>query len=249
MSGCRQLDSRLVVPPLPPRQVWRRRLITALDSADVPLVLLAAGPGAGKTVLLSEWVLRHDGPVAWMTMTAGDVAPPRFWHLLWSALRACGAQDDGLSPVTAGTDSTERVQALLARLPEALVQPVLVIDDAHQLTDPDVLADLDEIIRSGAPPRLRLVLAARSDPLLPLHRYRLAGQMHELRADALAVTRGELEELLAMRNYQPVTGTRQGRPLRGRLLGVAAVAVAVAATATPAAAGSAASPAPGPGIR
>src|SRR5690348_4637013 len=114
MSGCRQLDSRLVVPPLPPRHVRRPRLITALDGADVPLVLLAAGPGAGKTVLLSEWVLGRDGPVGWMTVTTGDVAPPRFWHLLWSALRACGAQDDGLSPVTAGTDSTERVQALLA---------------------------------------------------------------------------------------------------------------------------------------
>ena len=65
MSGCRQLDSRLVVPPLPPRHIWRPRLITALDSADVPLVLLAAGPGAGKTVLLSEWALRHDGPAWW----------------------------------------------------------------------------------------------------------------------------------------------------------------------------------------
>jgi hypothetical protein len=52
-----------------------------------------------------------------------------------------------------------------------------------------------------------------------------------------------------MRSNQPVTGTRQGRPLRGRLLGVAAVAVAVAATVTPAAAGSAASPTSGPGVR
>jgi LuxR family maltose regulon positive regulatory protein len=196
MSDCRQLDSRLVVPPLPPRHVWRPRLITALDDADVPLVLLAAGPGAGKTVLLSEWVLRHDGPVAWMTITAGDVTPQRFWHLLWSALRACGAQHDDVSPVTAGMDSIERVQALLARLPDAGVGPVLVIDDAHLLTNRDVLTDLDEIMRSGAPPRLRLVLAARSDPLLPLHRYRLAGQLLELRADDLALTRGELEALL-----------------------------------------------------
>ena len=52
-----------------------------------------------------------------------------------------------------------------------------------------------------------------------------------------------------MRSNQPVTGTRQRRPPRGRLPGVAAVAIAVAATATPAAAGSAASPAPGPGVR
>ncbi|HEU5386155.1 MAG TPA: LuxR C-terminal-related transcriptional regulator [Streptosporangiaceae bacterium] len=186
-----------MVPPLPPRHIWRPRLITALDGADVPLALLAAGPGAGKTVLLSEWVLRRDEPVAWMTMTAGDVTPQRFWHLLWSALRACGTQHDDVSPVTAGMDSIERVQALLARLPEAGVPPVLVIDDAHLLTNRDVLTDLDEIMRSGAPPRLRLVLAARSDPLLPLHRYRLAGQLVELRAEDLALTRGELEALLA----------------------------------------------------
>jgi len=49
MSGCRQLDSRLVVPPLPPRHIWRPRLITALDGADVPLTLLATGPGADKS--------------------------------------------------------------------------------------------------------------------------------------------------------------------------------------------------------
>jgi LuxR family maltose regulon positive regulatory protein len=197
MSDRRQLDSRLVVPPLPPRHIWRPRLITVLDGADVPLTLLAAGPGAGKTVLLSEWVLRRDEPVAWMTMTAGDVTPQRFWHLLWSALRACGAPHDDVSPVTAGMDSIERVQALLARLPDSGVQPVLVIDDAHLLTNRDVLTDLDEIMHSGAPPRLRLVLAARSDPLLPLHRYRLAGQMRELRATDLALTRAEMEALLA----------------------------------------------------
>ncbi|HET9971862.1 MAG TPA: AAA family ATPase [Streptosporangiaceae bacterium] len=182
---------------MPPRHIWRPRLTTALDGADVPLVLLAAGPGAGKTVLLSEWVLRRDEPVAWMTMTAGDVTPQRFWHLLWSALRACGAHHGDVSSVTAGMDSIERVQALLARLPDAGGQPVLVIDDAHLLTSRDVLNDLDQIMRSGAPPRLRLVLAARSDPLLPLHRYRLAGQLLELRADDLALTRGELEALLA----------------------------------------------------
>jgi LuxR family maltose regulon positive regulatory protein len=40
------------------------------------------------------------------------------------------------------------------------------------------------------------MLAARSDPLLPLHRYRLAGQLHELRAADLALTHCELRDLL-----------------------------------------------------
>ncbi len=196
MSDGGQVDSRLIVPALPPRHVVRPRLITVLDDVGVPLTLLSAGPGAGKTVLLSEWARHFDTPVAWITVTAGDAARQRFWRVMWSALRACGEQDDNRSPFTPHMDSIERARALLARLPDSRTGTVLVIDDAHLLTNPDVLADLDEIIRSSSPPRLRLVLAARSDPLLPLHRYRLAGQMRELRAKDLALTRGEMEELL-----------------------------------------------------
>ena len=40
-------------------------------------------------------------------------------------------------------------------------------------------------------------MTARSDPLVPLHRYRLAGQMWEMRAADLAMTETETEELLA----------------------------------------------------
>jgi LuxR family transcriptional regulator, maltose regulon positive regulatory protein len=194
----RQADSRLVIPPLPPRFLRRPRLLATLDgSADVPLVLLAAGPGAGKTALLSNWARRCEQPVIWMAVTAGDAAPQRFWRLLSSALRDCGGQYEGGLPVASPGDTAERVQALLEALPDSPAPPVLVIDDAHLLTHPDVLDDLDGLIRSGLPPRLRLMLAARSDPLLPLHRYRLAGQMRELRAKDLALTRSELEELLA----------------------------------------------------
>jgi hypothetical protein len=71
----------------------------------------------------------------------------------------------------------------------------VVIDDAHVLTRSDVLDGLDNLI-CGWQPGLSLILAARSDPLLPLHRYRLAGQMYELRATDLAMTPSEIQEVL-----------------------------------------------------
>jgi LuxR family transcriptional regulator, maltose regulon positive regulatory protein len=194
VPGGRRVDPRLVVPPLPPRHISRPRLVAALDGAtDAPLMLLAAGPGAGKTVLLSDWVGRGRAKVAWMTVTAPDAMPQRFWRLLSCALGIYAEHSEDISR----GDSIERVQQLLAGLPDPPDQPVLVIDDAHLLTHPDVLEDLDGLIRIGTPPPLRLVLAARSDPLLPLHRYRLAGQMRELRAHDLAMTRAEMGELLA----------------------------------------------------
>jgi LuxR family maltose regulon positive regulatory protein len=188
-------DSRVNVPQLPPRHVPRPRLLAELDYAgDRLLTLLSAGPGSGKTVLLTDWVWRSGARVVWLTPTPADAQPQRFWRLLAAALRGSDGVWNG-PPIATPRAIVDVVQALLSRLPESDTRLVMVIDDAHVLTHPDVLAGLDSLIR-GSQPGLRLILAARSDPLLPLHRYRLAGQMHELRAADLAMKPAEIAEML-----------------------------------------------------
>jgi len=190
-------DSRVCVPQLPLRHVPRPRLLAELDyGADRPLTLLSAGPGAGKTVLLTDWVRRGGARVAWLSLTAADAEPRRFWRLLESALRDGDGAESGPLAVTPRAVGVDLVHALFSRVPEPEARLVVVIDDAHVITHPDVLAGLDSLIR-GSQPGLRLILAARSDPLLPLHRYRLAGQMHELRAADLAMTSAEIAEVLS----------------------------------------------------
>ena len=56
----------------------------------------------------------------------------------------------------------------------------LVLDDLHLLTGPAVPDGLDYLLRN-AKAGLRLLVSARMDPL-PLHRYRLAGELAEIRA-------------------------------------------------------------------
>lgn len=190
-------DPRLDVPPLPPLHVARPRLLSRLGAApDVPLTLLSAGPGAGKTVLLSDWVRRLDGVAAWMTVTPSENKPTRFWRLFVSALRACGVSIDDLPPSAIGEGPAGLLESLFLDIAAPAAPLVLVIDEAQLLTDAQILGGLDSIVR-GWCPQLRLVLAARSDPLLPLHRYRLAGLMRELRAADLAMTVDETRELLA----------------------------------------------------
>ena len=77
---------------------------------------------------------------------------------------------------------------------------------------------------AGAVDDLRLVLLARSDPLLPLHRYRLVGLMRELRGADLAMTRPEIEAVLAAHGVKLLPAgdrhrwrqpPRVGRPVSG----------------------------------
>ena len=83
------------------------------------------------------------------------------------------------------------------RLLSAQNPPVsLVVDDLHVLTKPTVLTELDFVLRN-AQPGLRLVVSSRADPLLPLHRYRLAGELAEIRASDLAFSTAEARLLLA----------------------------------------------------
>jgi LuxR family maltose regulon positive regulatory protein len=109
-------------------------------------------------------------------------------------------QDD--FPITLpGGDANDVLESFFASVPSSAPPLRFVIDDAHVLNHPKVLAGLDAVVR-GWYPRLRLVLAARSDPLLPLHRYRLAGQLCELRASDLAMTQPEARALLAVHGVQ-----------------------------------------------
>lgn len=192
-----QSDSRPILPSLPPRHISRPRLLTALnESADLPLILLSAEPGAGKTVLLTDWALHLQAPVVWLAPAAEDATPRRFFSLFTSALRARPADPEDLRSIPTPRGSpTNLVFSLLSGMPGAPLPVTVIIDDAHVLTDPAIASFLDKLARSGHP-RLRLVLAGRSDPPLPLHRYRLAGQLCELRAKDLAMTAMEMRELL-----------------------------------------------------
>jgi LuxR family maltose regulon positive regulatory protein len=174
--------------------------VSALDHATaVPLTLVSAGAGAGKTVLLSEWANQTADRIVWLTLSSVDVKPTRFWGLLARALR----QADALPFV----DTMELAGLPGDSLPVALNPPggqsrsaparvTVVIDGAHLIREPRLLHALDGLIR-GCGDGLRLVLLARSDPLLPLHRYRLAGLMRELRGADLAMTHPEIEAVLA----------------------------------------------------
>jgi LuxR family maltose regulon positive regulatory protein len=114
-----------------------------------------------------------------------------------AALRRAGV---ALPRVRFGPGRVAVDHAFLANLASALAAhdppAVLVLDDLHLLAEPTVLDGLAYVLRNASP-GLHLVVASRIDPMLPLHRYRLAGQLAEIRADDLAFSTEESTLLLA----------------------------------------------------
>jgi LuxR family transcriptional regulator, maltose regulon positive regulatory protein len=197
------LASKLTPPRIPRWLVARGRLLELLDAGVQGRLTLLTGPaGSGKTVLLSSWATTAalPGPVAWLSLEAADNDPARFWFYLLAALRQSGAAPPGgrLGSLGGPIGGPDRgfVLELAAALDE-LAQPVVVVlDDVQELTNPAVLDSLATVLRRS-PASLRLVLASRKDPPLPLARLRDTGRPIQVRAAELAFTTDEAARLLA----------------------------------------------------
>ena len=187
------LASKITAPTLPDWAVERTRItkLVAEGTRCCPLTVVTGPPGAGKTMALALWASAEPGPVAWLGLDEFDNRPGIFWSYVLAALRRVGVS---LPKVLRAVPQGAGEDGFLLRLTAALAAqdpPVtLVLDDLHVLTEPGVLKELEFVLRNVTP-GLRLVVASRMDPLLPLHRYRLAGQLTEIRAGDLAFNAGE----------------------------------------------------------
>jgi LuxR family maltose regulon positive regulatory protein len=195
------LTAKVTVPDLPGWAVARPRIDKLIaDGTRGPLTLVAGPPGAGKTMAIAAWAAaasRNPGALAWLTVDDHDNRPRVFWSYVVAALRRAGV---ALPRVRFGPGRVAVDHAFLANLASALAAhdppAVLVLDDLHLLAEPTVLDGLAYVLRNASP-GLHLVVASRIDPMLPLHRYRLAGQLAEIRADDLAFSAEESTLLLA----------------------------------------------------
>lgn len=202
------LAIKLLVPRSPQHMVVRPHLFGLLDDGvRGPVTLVAAQPGAGKTVLLSSWITAVDRPVpvAWLTLDAGDNDPAKFWRHVLAAVRpvagpAASARGSGDDPGPPGSDA---LLAHLIRVLDDLPTPVvLVLDDFHFITATSVLDGMGTLLRY-APRQLRLIISTRADPALPmLPRLRVSGGMTEVRAADLAFS---LEDAATLFTWHDVT--------------------------------------------
>ncbi|HEY6056566.1 MAG TPA: hypothetical protein VIV06_00965, partial [Candidatus Limnocylindrales bacterium] len=196
----RLLPTKLAIPHPSRKLIRRSRLLDLLAGAlDSRLVLVSAPPGFGKTTALVDWLAASGIRSAWITLDESDNDPVR----LLRYLRANVAKlvDDGASPAAEAPPPDDPVEAagdLAALLAERPQSAVLVLDDYHLITAPDVQRMVSRLLER-LPPHVHLVIATRADPLVPLARLRAGGELLEVRADALRFTLDEARAFFAER--------------------------------------------------
>ena len=187
--------------PRPSRQpIHRPRLVELLAGQPAArLVLLSAPPGFGKTTVLVDWLAVSEVRSAWISLDDSDNDPARFLRYLWAGAATLAEKNVGAIRQSGTTtdvlDVVGEVAMLLAERPEP---SVLVLDDYHAITAPDVQRAV-RLLLERLPPQVRLVIATRADPSLPLARLRARDELLELRADALRFTLDEARSFLADR--------------------------------------------------
>ena len=193
--------SKIVVPELPPEFVVRAGLRADLDagaSADVALVCAPAG--WGKTLLLADWSRAStDVDTVWVSLDRDDNDPRRLWASIVAAVAACPSVPSSSRLHTPRPWVPEGQPEFVAEFVDALAalpRPVrLILDDVHELLDPDALRGI-EILTRNRPAGVALVLSSRFDPPLSLPRLRVAGRMWELRAAQMGFSLSETATLL-----------------------------------------------------
>jgi LuxR family maltose regulon positive regulatory protein len=200
-AGDPLLPSKVTVPGAPRWLIARPRLDKLIAHGAHGLITTVTGPpGAGKTMAIALWLAANPppGPLAWVSLDDYDNRPRVFWAYIVAALQRAGVAVPRAMTAAVRRSAVDHEFLLqFASVIAAQDPPVtLILDDVHVLTRSKVLDGLAFALKHAAP-GLHLVVSSRLDPLLPLHRYRLSGELAEIRASDLAFTVPEARQLMA----------------------------------------------------
>jgi LuxR family maltose regulon positive regulatory protein len=209
---------RLLRPYIAADIVTRPRLLRLLEHG-ASLTLVVAPAGYGKTTLIADWLETCDLPAAWLTFDAEVTDFHHFLTHLLTVMRAAVPDccSDIVQELLAARTlpSPDVIADMLHTAFAALDQEVvLVLDDYHTVAAPEAHSLLAELLRLPPTP-LRIVLAARHDPPLPLMKLRAYGKLVEIRSQDLSFTVAEAAQFLTDSLTAPLDEREFGDLVRG----------------------------------
>lgn len=207
------LATKLLPPRVSRHVLHRQRLVDQLArSIDFPLTIVRAGPGYGKSTMLSAQTAVSPS-VAWLTLYQEDVTPRRFLTYLVHSFGRVSAAITKRPLILLEQNPTivpkRIIDACINGVSEFQTSIQLIIDDAQWLTINAESQELLNYLLTFAPPNLSTILATRSPLELPVEqKLQLKGQLLEIDQKMLAFTPKEIEDLFANCYKQPITASQ-----------------------------------------
>ncbi len=210
------LYTKIIPPPRNARTLRRPRVSKILLQAmDYRLTILQAGAGYGKSTALAELATEFQ-PLVWYQVNQEDRDPLVFLlHLCYAFLQAyphiadlpiqflkAGYETPGPLPWQLVIDQVINVLSLQLASPT-----LLVLDDAHTVTEiGEVVHILDRLI-GLAPGGLHILLSGRPTITLPsLSRWRAQGELQIIDQSSLTFNAEEIAALFSSRYAIELTG-------------------------------------------
>ena len=185
------LRTKIHRPPVDNDHIHRPLLLARLSrNRRLPLTLISAPAGYGKSTLASCWLASVDVLSAWVSLDENDNDPRFFLAYVVAAVQAIfpGTLPKTQTLLNAPTLPPVSVLApiLINELDAIDAAFILVLDDYHAIKEKvvhDLLAQL--LIHPPAP--MHLVLVSRYEPPLSIASFRAHRQMTEIRARDFAI--------------------------------------------------------------
>src|SRR5438067_6840953 len=197
------LRTKLLPPRPAPEILARPRLIERLQSnLALPVTLITANAGSGKTTLVADFLRKQERPYLWYQLDHTDDDPAVFLGYLAYGIQQ-RVPDFGEAIFAYLQQSQELAQEperaadiLLNEILERVEQQLIVVlDDYHHLgSDTRVHAVLDRLI-AYLPDVIHIVIVSRAIPPLTLARLRSQDSLSFIDRDDLLFTNEETQEL------------------------------------------------------
>jgi LuxR family transcriptional regulator, maltose regulon positive regulatory protein len=192
---------RRASPAQAPGVVVRDALVERLMAAQgLPLALLVAPAGYGKTTLLAQWGARDPRPFAVVRLRRADDDP---LELVRSISRGLSAGVPELrDELKASARALHRrslytsTRALESAVAEASEPFVLVLDNGEVLGSDESLSVLETLVETVGPDG-QIVFSSRQQPPSPISRLRAERRLIELGTADFVLTRSEVADVAA----------------------------------------------------
>lgn len=228
------LLSKLQPPEIKTKTLRRQRLLDIISkNLDKKVILLCAGPGYGKTTLLSHFLLRVKMPTVYYHLEKTDSEPAVFFSYLVAGiqrlkssfgkkvahLRHLFNQPQRYSDIIVGTFINEAVECIEQ-------DTYVILEDYHALQPSAAIDKALSFLFKHMPANLHFIITSRSKPEVYFALMAARDEFFELTGQQLRFTKSEIARLfnktysipLRPRDLEWVEKHSEGWPVSLRLM-------------------------------